>query len=56
MPTWAIGASIIGNENIELEKNSFFLNIQDARQICESMSSDLSKHFLNFLNTDTTDI
>jgi hypothetical protein len=50
MPTWAMGACLINHKNDELNKDQFYLSIQDTHQICESMSSDVGNYLLNFLN------
>jgi hypothetical protein len=51
MPTWAMGISVIGNDNKELINKSYYISMQDVREICEAMTGNAKTSFLNFLNT-----
>jgi hypothetical protein len=51
MPSWAMGICIEGQSYInEINNKSFYLPMTDVRMICETMSHNVGKSFLNFLN------
>lgn len=49
MPTWAMGFSQTANTDSNLSRQSFFISLDETRQLCETLEGDAGRILSEFL-------